>query len=61
MAERVRELRIHHPRSSVLRYISVSIGVCATIPRADDSPNGLLERSQMQLKIAKRSRRNRAA
>jgi diguanylate cyclase (GGDEF)-like protein/PAS domain S-box-containing protein len=61
MAERVRELRIHHPRSSVLRYISVSIGVCATIPRADDSPNGLLERSQMQLKIAKRSGRNRAA
>ncbi len=28
MAERVRDLRIHHPRSAVLRYISVSVG-CA--------------------------------
>ena len=33
MAERVRELRIHHPRSAVLRYISISVGVCASIPR----------------------------
>ncbi len=26
MAERVRDLRIHHPRSAVLRYISISVG-----------------------------------
>ena len=38
MAERVRELRIHHPRSAVLRYISISVGVCAAVPGADDSP-----------------------
>ena len=31
MAERVRDLRIHHPRSAVLRYISMSVGVCAAV------------------------------
>ncbi len=61
MAERVRELRIHHPRSSVLRYISVSVGVCAIVPNADANPTSLVERSQLQLKIAKQLGRNRAA
>jgi diguanylate cyclase (GGDEF)-like protein/PAS domain S-box-containing protein len=61
MAERVRELRIHHPRSAVLRYISVSIGVCAAIPGAEDGPAELVEKSQLQLKVAKKSGRNRAA
>ena len=61
MAERVRELRIHHPRSAVLRYISVSIGVCAAVPSAEESPGTLVEKSQLQLKVAKRLGRNRAA
>jgi len=61
MAERVRELRIHHPRSAVLRYVSVSVGVCAAVPGADDSPSSIVEKSQMQLKLAKKSGRNRAA
>jgi diguanylate cyclase (GGDEF)-like protein/PAS domain S-box-containing protein len=61
MAERVRELRIHHPRSGVLRYISVSVGVCAAVPQSDESPASLVERSQLQLKIAKKAGRNRAA
>jgi diguanylate cyclase (GGDEF)-like protein/PAS domain S-box-containing protein len=61
MAERVRELRIHHPRSGVLRYISVSVGVCAAVPSPDDSPSVLVEKSQLQLKLAKKSGRNRAA
>ncbi len=61
MAERVRELRIHHPRSSVLRYISVSVGVCAIVPNTDASPTSLVEKSQLQLKIAKQLGRNRAA
>ena len=38
MAERVRELRIHHPRSGVLRYVSVSVGVCAAVPEAGREP-----------------------
>jgi len=61
MAERVRELRIHHPRSAVLRYVSVSIGVAASVPGANDNPAILVERSQLQLKLAKKSGRNRAA
>jgi diguanylate cyclase (GGDEF)-like protein len=61
MAERVRELRIHHPRSAVLRYVSVSVGVCTAVPDAADSPAGLLEKSQQQLQIAKKSGRNQAA
>jgi len=61
MAERVRDLRIHHPRSAVLRYVSVSVGVCAAIPEAADSPGGLLEKSQLQLQIAKKSGCNQAA
>jgi diguanylate cyclase (GGDEF)-like protein/PAS domain S-box-containing protein len=61
MAERVRELRIHHPRSAVLRYVSVSVGVGAAVPGADDEPSALLDNSQQQLKLAKKSGRNRAA
>ena len=61
MAERVRELRIHHPRSAILRYVSVSVGVSATVPGAKDEPSALLDNSQQQLKLAKKSGRNRAA
>lgn len=61
MAERVRELRIHHPRSAVLRYVSVSVGVSATVPGAADDLSVLLDNSQQQLKLAKKSGRNRAA
>jgi diguanylate cyclase (GGDEF)-like protein/PAS domain S-box-containing protein len=61
MAERVRELRIHHPRSAVLRYISISVGVCASTPGAADSPSDLLQKAQQQLQFAKKSGRNQAA
>lgn len=61
MAERVRELRIHHPRSAVLRYVSISVGVSAAIPGAKDEPTTLIENSQRHLKLAKQSGRNQAA
>jgi len=61
MAERVRELRIHHPRSAVLRYISVSVGVSAAVPNAGDDPSTLVQKAQQQLQIAKKSGRNQAA
>ena len=61
MAERVRELRIHHPRSAVLRYISISVGVCAAVPEAEESCATLLERAQAQLQQAKKAGRNQAA
>ncbi|HEY5263509.1 MAG TPA: diguanylate cyclase, partial [Steroidobacteraceae bacterium] len=61
MAERVRDLRIHHPRSVILRYVSVSVGVSAAVPDPADSPSTLLQKSQSQLQIAKKSGRNQAA
>jgi diguanylate cyclase (GGDEF)-like protein/PAS domain S-box-containing protein len=61
MSERVRELRIHHPRSTVLRYMSVSVGVSAAVPDQDNQPAALLDKSQQQLKHAKSAGRNQAA
>jgi len=61
MAERVRDLRIHHPRSAVLRYLSISVGVCAAIPGAGENPSDLLSRSQGHLQQAKKLGRNQAA
>src|SRR5882672_11515090 len=61
MAERVRDLRVHHPRSAVLRYISISVGVCAMTPGASDNPSDLLQKAQQQLQFAKKSGRNQAA
>src|SRR5271163_2399829 len=61
MAERVRALRIHHPRSAVLRYISISVGVSAMVPGAADSPSSLMQKSQQQLQLAKKAGRNQAA
>jgi two-component system cell cycle response regulator len=61
MAERVRDLRIHHPRSGVLRYVSISVGVCAAVPGGSESPSGLLQKAQLQLQTAKKSGRNQAA
>lgn len=60
MAERVRELRIHHPRSTVLRYVSVSVGVAAAVPDGDGATT-LLHKAQLQLQLAKSSGRNQAA
>jgi two-component system cell cycle response regulator len=61
MAERVRDLRIHHPRSAVLRYVSVSVGVSAAVPGPTDEPGSLVEKSQRHLKLAKQSGRNQSA
>ncbi|HEX4241736.1 MAG TPA: diguanylate cyclase [Steroidobacteraceae bacterium] len=61
MAERVRDLRIHNPRSAVLRYVSISIGVAAAQPGAADSPSDLVHKAQKQLEVAKTSGRNQAA
>jgi diguanylate cyclase (GGDEF)-like protein/PAS domain S-box-containing protein len=61
MAERVRDLRIHHPRSAVLRYVSVSVGVAAAVPDPTDSPTNMVQKSQQQLQVAKKAGRNQAA
>jgi PleD family two-component response regulator len=61
MAERVRALRIHHPRSAVLRYVSVSVGVSAMVPGTKDEPTALIHISQQHLQLAKQAGRNQAA
>jgi len=61
MAERVRDLRIHHPRSAILRYVSISVGVCSAVPQPSESPSMLVERSQQRLHFAKNAGRNQAA
>jgi PleD family two-component response regulator len=45
----------------VLRYISISVGVCASIPEAAENPATLLQKAQLQLQQAKKSGRNQAA
>jgi len=61
MTERVRDLRIHHPRSSVLRYVSISVGVAAASPTPADRAAELIQRARQQLELAKKSGRNHAA
>ncbi len=60
MVERVRELRIHHPRCAVLRYVTVSAGVAAWVPANADRCEHIIERSRTQLRMAKSAGRNRA-
>ena len=61
IVERVRELRIHHPRSTIRRYLTVSVGVAAAIPADGADPSTLLERARTQLARAKQSGRDQVA
>jgi len=61
MNQRVRDLRIHHPRSTVLRYVSISVGVAAMLPEAADIPSDLVQKARRQLELVKKSGRNHAA
>jgi diguanylate cyclase (GGDEF)-like protein/PAS domain S-box-containing protein len=61
MNQRVRDLRIHHPRSTVLRYVSISVGVAVMLPEAADSPADLVQKARQQLDLVKKSGRNHAA
>jgi len=61
ISERVRDLRIHHPRSAILRYVSVSVGVCAAVPDSGEDPANFMRKAQQQLQIAKSAGRNQAA
>jgi two-component system, cell cycle response regulator len=57
--ERVREARIHHPKSSIFRYVTVSAGVLSQVPAAEEKPEYLLEKAHVALKDAKAGGRNR--
>ena len=59
--DRVREQRIHHPRSPVERYVTVSCGAASMVPGSDAAPETLLERAKAALRVAKSGGRNRVA
>jgi diguanylate cyclase (GGDEF)-like protein/PAS domain S-box-containing protein len=58
VAERVRDLRIHHPRCTVLRFITVSVGVANAIPEKSQGHESLVEHAHRRLQAAKQSGRN---
>jgi diguanylate cyclase (GGDEF)-like protein/PAS domain S-box-containing protein len=56
---RVRDLAIHHPRSSVSRYVTASAGVVSLVPPHDTPPSEVYESALKALKDAKELGRNR--
>jgi len=56
---RVRDLAIHHPRSNVSRYITVSAGVVSIVPPHDVAPTRIYDCATRALKDAKELGRNR--
>ncbi len=56
---RVRDLAIHHPRSSVSRYVTVSAGVASMIPGVDANKDTLIVATLGALRRAKELGRNR--
>jgi len=57
---RIRDLAIHHPRSTVSRYLTASAGVATTVPAHSASPERLLAAAMESLRLAKERGRNRA-
>ncbi len=58
---RIRALAIHHPRSRIGRFVTVSAGVVTTVPPRDCGCEALLEAAQRALARAKQAGGNRAA
>lgn len=56
---RVRDLAIHHPRSSVSRYVTASAGVVSLVPPHDAAPERVYEMALKALRDAKDLGRNR--
>lgn len=57
---RVRDLAIHHPRSTVSRYVTASAGVVSMVPPHDAAPERIYELALTALRDAKDLGRNRA-
>lgn len=56
---RVRDLAIHHPRSGVTRYVTMSAGVVSLVPPHDAAPGRIYDAAMKALKDAKELGRNR--
>ena len=61
LAARVRELHMHHPRSPVARFVTVSVGVAQCVPSPQAAPEALLEAAQQALDDARAAGRNGVA
>lgn len=56
---RIRDLAIHHPRSSISRYVTVSAGVASMVPGPDSNKDQLIGSALGALRRAKDLGRNR--
>jgi diguanylate cyclase (GGDEF)-like protein/PAS domain S-box-containing protein len=56
--ERITQLRIHHPRSPALKFVTVTAGAATCMPERDeDEPTRLIEAARAALADGKRDRR----
>lgn len=58
VAQRVRDLLIHHPRNGSGRYLTISAGVASLVPERDMPLEALLRGCQAALKRAKKTGKN---
>lgn len=59
LAARVRELHVHHPRSRIARFVTVSIGVATGVPSPGMRPDTLMDAATAALESARAEGRNR--
>jgi diguanylate cyclase (GGDEF)-like protein/PAS domain S-box-containing protein len=57
--DRVREQRIHHPRSAVFKFVTVSAGLVSGVPAPHDDLDKFMARARTAVKAAKAAGRNR--
>jgi diguanylate cyclase (GGDEF)-like protein/PAS domain S-box-containing protein len=58
VAQRVRDLLIHHPRNGNGRYLTISAGVASLVPERELPLEGLLKACRTALKRAKKTGKN---
>lgn len=58
--QRIRDLAIHHPRSSVSRYVTASVGAVSISPAHDVPPERIYAHALLALRDAKDQGRNQA-
>lgn len=59
ICEKIEAMCIHHPKSTVSKYVTVSIGAATTVPRHDHEPAHLIAFAREALRDAKAAGRNR--
>jgi PleD family two-component response regulator len=53
-AQRIADMHVHHPRSPVQKFVTVTAGLATVTPgREEDSPQRLIDAASSALQIAK--------